>query len=92
MTIKEITCYQTEDGKIWTTVEQAEFWAKCIVSAAAGREAYKKTQPTTSATKVRAQELIDMLGGVANGITLPIRISRSIPPRLPRRQSLSRGF
>lgn len=41
-TIKEITCYQTEDGKIWTTVEQAEFWDKCIVSAAAGREAYKK--------------------------------------------------
>lgn len=27
-TIKEITCYQTEDGKIWTTVEQAEFWNK----------------------------------------------------------------
>jgi hypothetical protein len=28
MTIKEITCYQTEDGKVWTTLKQAEFWEK----------------------------------------------------------------
>jgi len=26
MTIKEITCYQNDDGKIWTTLAQAEFW------------------------------------------------------------------
>lgn len=26
MTIKEITYYQTDDGKVHTTLKQAEFW------------------------------------------------------------------
>ena len=26
MSIKEITCYQNDDGHIWTTLAQAEFW------------------------------------------------------------------
>lgn len=30
MTINTILCYQTEDGKIWQTLAQAEFWEKFI--------------------------------------------------------------
>ena len=26
MTFKQITCYQTEDGRIWQTLAQAELW------------------------------------------------------------------
>lgn len=42
-TIKEITCYQTEDGKVWTTLEQAEFWEKLFK-----KSAKIKVQPGTT--------------------------------------------
>lgn len=33
MTINTIICYQTEDGKIWQTLAQAEFWEKFLSQA-----------------------------------------------------------
>lgn len=42
MTIKQITCYQTEDGRIWQTIAQAEFWEKIMLK---NRQSPSKSEP-----------------------------------------------
>lgn len=42
MTIKEITCFETEDGRIWKTIAQAEEWHKIILKS---RQVSLKSEP-----------------------------------------------